>query len=78
MIGDSALREVIRADALRTIARAHQQFPLLRLFGLLCRYLHVQQACLQQRHRTRTILVLRSLILTFDNNARRQVSQSYS
>src|SRR5262245_33957265 len=78
MVRDASLRKVVGADALRTVAASHLQHAGLRLRGLLLLLFRGEQACLQQRHRTRAVLVLRALILALDHDAGRKVRDADS
>src|SRR5690606_15039575 len=75
MVGDAALREVVGADSFGAISRADEKLPLLRLFGLAPRQFGVQQLRLQKRHGAGAVLVLRALILAFDDDAAWQVGE---
>ena len=76
MVGNSALRKIVCADAFGAVTRAHEKFTLRSLLGYLRRDFGIEQSRLQQRHCACTILVLGALILAFDDDARRQVCQA--
>ena len=76
MIGDPALREIVGADALRAIATTDQRLALGGLLRFLLLFLGVVDARLQQRHRARPVLVLRTFVLAFDHSAGRDVRQA--
>src|SRR5262249_45090574 len=77
MVGDPALREVVRSDALRTVAGAVHALAVggdlapLRLLGAL------EEACAQDLQRLRLVLVLRLLVLTGDDEAAGHVRHAY-
>src|SRR5206468_12287524 len=73
MIGHAALRKVVRPDLRRTIARANLRLAHARPLRLLLRNAHVEQARSQDFHRLRLVLNLRTLVLLFDFDPRRQV-----
>src|SRR5690606_42065700 len=73
VIGQAALRKVVRADALGPVARADKAAPPLGRLRAPLRLLGVAQPRVQQRERARTILVLRALVLALDDDTGRNV-----
>src|SRR6202044_1567828 len=69
MVGHAALRKVIGANALGTIARTHLQLARLSLLTLLLFALGGEQPGPQQGHGSRTVFVLRALVLAFHHHA---------
>ena len=76
VIGHPSLRVVIGADTLGTISTTNQQSARLCLLTLLLLQLGAHNPCLQYAHRTGTVLVLGTLILTLHHDARRQMGKS--
>ena len=77
MIGYPALREVIGSNTFRTIAPSDQGFARRRLLGLLLANLFVLDPRCQHRQRLRLVLVLGSVVLTFDDDTRRQMRNAH-
>src|SRR5438552_537509 len=77
VIGDAALREVIRADFLRALAGADLAAALLRHRLLLFADLHLVEARAQHLHRLRAVLDLRLLVLLRHDEPRWNVRQPY-
>ena len=77
MVRHTSLRKVVRANALRPVTASDLKLSRLRLRRLLFLLLSREQSRLQQRHRARAILVLRALVLTFDDDARREVRDAH-
>ena len=69
VIGDAALRKVVRADALGAIARAHLQLAVPRDFAVALFLLGGEQLGLHERHGARAVLVLRAFVLALDHEA---------
>ncbi len=77
VIRNAALRKVVGPNTFTAIPRPDQQSSFLSLFGFLLGNLRIEQSSLQQRHGACPVLVLRSLVLAFDNDASRKMGQSY-
>ena len=77
MVGDAALREVVGADAFGAVAAADQAFAFRSNFCVVFAFLRVTNARRQYRQGLRLVLVLRTAILTFDDEAGRQVGDAY-
>ena len=76
MIGDAALREVVGADLLGSLAGAHLAAAILRDGFLLLAHLDLVEPRAQHLHRLRAILDLRLLVLLRDDQPGRQVRDS--
>src|SRR5690348_5556218 len=63
VVGDAALRKIVRADALAAIAGTHLQLARRGLLRGLLGALRIQQPRLQQRQRARAVLVLAAFVL---------------
>src|SRR6185312_13747109 len=68
MIGDAALREVVRADALAAIAAADQALALGGLLGMALAAFLVAQPRREHRHRALAVAMLRAIVLAFDDD----------
>src|SRR5262245_11207437 len=77
MIGDPALREVVRADLLRAVAAAHHGTAVRRDRRLLVLSGTIEQPRAQDLERLRLVLVLRLLVLAGHHQAGRQVGHAH-
>ncbi len=77
MVGDPSLREVVGADALGTVARADQAFARAGDVALLGAHLDVPDARGQHAQSGRPVGVLRTAILTFGDDAGRDVRDAH-
>ncbi len=73
MVGDAALGKVVGTDTLGAIAGADQQLARLGDFLVRRGVLAVLQLGGEPGHGLRTVLVLRTLLLTLDHHASGQV-----
>src|SRR5919201_3261408 len=73
VVGDAALRKVVRADALGAIARADERFSRRGGLCLLLAQLLVANACREHPQRLLAVFVLRARILAFDHDVGRQM-----
>ncbi len=73
VVGQTALRKIVGADALRTVARADLRAPVGGAFGVEFLPLGVVDPRAQQRHGARPVLVLRTLVLTENDDAGRNM-----
>src|SRR5262245_47891076 len=78
MVGDAALREVIRANLFGSFAGAHLAAPILGDRVLLFLHLHFIETRAQHFHRLRAILDLRLLILLRHDDAGGDVREANS
>ena len=71
VVCDSALREIIGADAFASVARADLTAALIGDLSISLRFFNVIELCTEQLHRFIFILELAALLLTFyDDTAR--------
>ena len=73
MIGHAPLREVVRTDAFAAIARAHLTAAIRRNGVRLLLLCTVVETCPQHLHRLLAVFQLRFLVLTLDDDARREM-----
>src|SRR5690606_21207765 len=76
-IGHASLREVVRANTLRSIPRADEALAARGRLALALRYLGVAQPGREERHRARAILMLGALVLALDDDPGRQVRDAH-
>src|SRR5690606_15205133 len=68
VIGHASLREVVRANTLRSIPRADEALAARGRLALALRDLGVAQPGREERHRARAILMLGALVLALDDD----------
>ena len=68
MIGDPAIRIVVSSYFLRAVTAADQGAALLGLLSRLLALCFIEQFCLEQAHRTCSILVLAAFVLAFNDD----------
>src|SRR3984885_14646511 len=73
VVGDAALGKIIGANAFGPVPGSDLKLTRLRLLGLLLFALAGEEPRPEERERTRSVLVLRALVLAFDHDSRRQV-----
>ena len=77
MVGDAALREIVGADAFGTVAAADQRFArlgFLRLLALASALSFSRAASTSSA--LRAVLVLRAVVLAFNDETRRQMGDA--
>src|SRR5439155_4199534 len=77
VVGDAALRKIVRTDAFAAIAAADQALARRGLFLRALLPLAIEQPRCQHRHRLRAIAVLRAIVLAFDDEPRGQVRDAH-
>ncbi len=77
MICDPVLGEVVRADALTAVDRAHLRLARGRGLRFLALDLHLTQPRLEHAQRGLLVLQLRLLVLAADDDTRRQVGDAH-
>ena len=73
MIGDAALREIISADTLAPVPRSHETAAVFRPFSFASAVIVVVQSRTQDFERPLLIFQLRTLVLTGDDDSRREM-----
>ena len=76
VISNSALREIVGADALATIATTNLQTARLGLHRILLGTLVVEQFGFQQTHRACTVFMLATLVLAFHHHTGRNMGDA--
>ena len=77
MVGDAALRKIVGAYALGTVAAAYQAFACRGRLGVLLLNLRVLDARREHAHRLCLVLVLRAAVLAFNHYPGRQVGEAH-
>src|SRR5260370_24772100 len=76
MVGHPPLREIVGADALRTVAGANLRASLLRPFGVELLVAGVEDARAQKSHRLGPVAMLRTLLLHRHDDAGRKMGNA--
>ena len=76
VVGDPALREIIRPDAFRAVPGTDQVAPVFGNFRSLFRFLGGKQFRLQQGHGPGAVLMLGAFVLAFHHDAAGQVGNA--